>query len=648
MKVGIDFESQMNKVSAISGATGADLETLKGKAKELGSQTKFSATEAAEGLEYFAMAGYSVEDSVNAIGPTLDLAIASGADLATTADIVSDSMTAFGLASSETAKFTDLLANVSRSANTNVNLLGESFQYVAPVASAMGYSAEDTAEALALMAQAGIKGSNAGTTLRSALTRLAKPTGEVQSLMKEMGLEMADAEGNMLPLDNVIGQLRNSFGDLSEEQQAQYATTLFGKQSMSGMLAVINATESDINKLADATTNYDGAASDMASTMQGGTQGALDKIKSTFETIGITLSETLLPILNKFLDKVQELADKFNALSPEQQEQIVKILAIAAALGPLLMIIGQVITIVGAIQAMFAVLGPILAGISAPILIIVAAIGLLIAAFVYLFNNNEQFRTSVLAMWEQIKQAFQAAVTFIKALIYWLGEIITNAWNSNFMNIQGIVASGWELIKSYFQFAIDLITGIFSVFTSLLQGDWQGAITKLLNLTNKLRTQLVNIIKNMLNFVLNIFGTNLTELTSKIQEKIDSIKEIFENLKEKIRDIMDGIMEVWRSFKLPTFTLRTRTKMVLGKEITFPTGFNINWHADGGIFTRPTVLGGHGFGEKGKEAILPLNRLPGLLGLDKQSNNHVVIYLDGEKIYDGIDTFLGEKVLGGV
>ncbi len=118
-------------------------------------------------------------------------------------------------------------------------------------------------------------------------------------------------------------------------------------------------------------------------------------------------------------------------------------------------------------------------------------------------------------MWEQIKQAFQAAVTFIKALIYWLGEIITNAWNSNFMNIQGIVASGWELIKSYFQFAIDLITGIFSVFTSLLQGDWQGAITKLLNLTNKLRTQLVNIIKNMLNFVLNIFGTNLTELTSK-------------------------------------------------------------------------------------------------------------------------------------
>ncbi len=298
-KVGMDFETQMLRVQAISGATGDELQALEDKARELGASTMYSATQAAEGLENYARAGFSVSESLDALEPSVNLAIATGSELAAVTDIMAGAIRGFGMEAKDAAKVADLLASTASSTNTNIEDLGEAFSYVAPVAAAAGYTMEDVAEALGLMAQANIDASSAGTALRTALTNLASPTATAKKKLSELGVEIADTEGNMLPLDDVIGQLRTSFKGLSEQEQIQAATSIFGKRAMSGMLAVINATEDDITKLADATTNYNGTVKEQADIMQSGAKGGWMRLKSAAEELAISFSEVLLPAFNK-------------------------------------------------------------------------------------------------------------------------------------------------------------------------------------------------------------------------------------------------------------------------------------------------------------------------------------------------------------
>ena len=220
VKIASDFESEMSKVQAISGATGDDMEKLRAKAREMGESTKFSATEAAEAMEYMAMAGWKTEDMLSGLDGILHLAAASGEELGTTSDIVTDALTAFGMEAGEAGHFSDILASASSNANTNVSLMGETFKYVAPVMGSMGYSAEDAALAIGLMANAGIKGSQSGTALRSIITRLSAPTDAVASAMTTLGISLTDAYGNTLPFRDVMEQLRSAFanGALTQEE----------------------------------------------------------------------------------------------------------------------------------------------------------------------------------------------------------------------------------------------------------------------------------------------------------------------------------------------------------------------------------------------------------------------------------------------
>ena len=289
--VGSDFEAAMSKVSAISGAAGKDLTALTDKAKEMGASTKFSASESASALQYMAMAGWKTEDMLEGIGGIMSLAAADGLDLATTSDIVTDALTAFGMKATDSSHFADVLAKASSSANTNVSMLGESFKYVAPLAGAMGYSAEDVSVALGLMANASIKGSMAGTSLKTALSNLTSPTKQMQEVMDKYGVSIADAEGKALPLSDVLIQLREKFGGLSEAEQTAAASTLFGKEAMSGMLAIINASESDFENLTNNINNADGAAQSMADTMQDNLQGQITILKSALEGLGIEIYE---------------------------------------------------------------------------------------------------------------------------------------------------------------------------------------------------------------------------------------------------------------------------------------------------------------------------------------------------------------------
>lgn len=306
IKVGSDFEEGMSKVAAISGATGEDLEKLKEKAMEMGAKTKFSATEASEALQYMAMAGWKTEDMLDGLEGIMNLAAASGEDLASTSDIVTDALTAFGLSAQDSTRFADVLAAASSNANTNVSMMGETFKYVAPVAGALGYSVEDTAVAIGLMANAGIKGSQAGTALRSMLSRLAKPTDDVAVAMKTLGISLTNSDGTMKSFNEITLDLRNSFSKLNQAQKTEMAATLAGQEAMSGLLAIVNASDADFNKLTSAIDNSSGSAKKMADTMNDNLKGRLTIIGSTLEGIGIKAYDKFEKPLTKALESAQK------------------------------------------------------------------------------------------------------------------------------------------------------------------------------------------------------------------------------------------------------------------------------------------------------------------------------------------------------
>ena len=294
------FEESMSNVKAISGATGEEFEKLTAKAKEEGKTTKFTAKDSADAFGYMAMAGWKTEDMLNGIDGIMSLAAASNEDLATTSDIVTDALTAFGLQASDSGHFADVLAQASANANTNVGIMGESFKYVAPVAGALKYSIEDVSLALGLMANNSIKGSMAGTSLKTALANMAAPTDKMQGAMDRYGISLTKRNGEMKSLSEVLDNLRSSLGGLSATEQTAAASTIFGKEAMAGMLAIIGTSEEDYKKLTDAIKSADGASQRMADTMLDNMNGSFTLLQSAVDGAKIALGERLSPYLREF------------------------------------------------------------------------------------------------------------------------------------------------------------------------------------------------------------------------------------------------------------------------------------------------------------------------------------------------------------
>lgn len=325
LKTTADFDAGMSEVKAISGATGTEFKQLETKAIQMGAKTKYSATEAASAFKYMAMAGWDTNDMLSGISGVMNLAAASGEDLATTSDIVTDALTAFGLSAKDSSHFADILAQASSRSNTNVGLMGETFKYVAPVAGALGYSAEDCAVAIGLMANSGIKASQAGTALRSLFTRLAKPTDTVAAAMEKYNITLTDANGNMKPLSTLMSEMRDRFSGLSEAQKANLAATLAGQEGMSGLLAIVNSSDKDFKSLTDSINNADGASERMAKTMQDNLKGSFTIFKSTVESAAISIGKKLTPEVRKFVDTGTSLVKKFNDMSDAEKTNIVNI-----------------------------------------------------------------------------------------------------------------------------------------------------------------------------------------------------------------------------------------------------------------------------------------------------------------------------------
>ena len=679
-KTFMDFEQGMSKVAAISGATGDDLVALTEKAKEMGANTKYSATESAEAFSYMAMAGWKTEQMLAGIAPVMNLAAASGEELGTVSDIVTDALTAFGLKAEDAAGFADVLAAASSNANTNVSMMGESFKYAAPVAGSMGYSVQDVALALGLMANSGIKADQAGTSLRNLMLRMAKPTKESAAAMDRLGVSLADDEGNMYSLRQIMDQLRGSFGQINmpveefdrqmeslieqfengeikekafneetEElvkqaygaeaaEKARAAAQLAGTRAMPALLAMVNASAEDYEKLATAIDGssvemakladgsivplseamasgqevietYTGTAEEMARIMEDNVAGSWTQAKSAMEGAAIEAGEVLAPYLAQAAEKVKELAQWFGSLDQETQDTIVKTAALVAAAAPLLItggklvsgvgsltkaggsalqLIGKLVPAVGTASTSLAgagtsaaAAGAGIAGIAAPVAIAVGALALLAGAFITAYNNDEDFAREVDSTMAEAKQAIMDLINTVKPA--W--DAFSNGMAPIFLAGIKSITRAIDNFRIYLQGFMDVVAGIFT-------GDWKRVFTGLQEMT-------AGVVNNII---------------SKFQFMRDMIEGVFKKMDVKFPHI-----------KLPHFSVQSTDGFGLPK-------FKIDWYQKamaGGIrLDGATIFGAMGNkmlggGEAGPEWIVGENSLMGMIHSAVQGAGYV-------------------------
>ena len=522
VKTAADFEASMSEVKAITGATGSDFTKLENQAKQLGSSTKFSASEAAEGMKYFGMAGYDTNQIMAAMPATLDLAAASGESLGTTCDIVSDAMTGFKMSAEETAHFSDILAAASTSSNTNVSLMGETFKYVAPLCGTMGYSAEDASLAIGLMANAGIKGSQAGTSLKTAISNMISPTKSMQGVMDQLGISMTNSDGTTKSLRDVMGQLREKFATLTPAQQASAAATLFGKEAMSGMLAIITASDEEYNGLANAIDNCDGRASEMAATMQDNLSGQLTNLKSALEGAAISIGNAMLPMIKALVAGIQGLVNWFNNLSPGMQQFIVIAGLIAAAIGPVLLIFGALASAIGSIISIAGALGigvGALVGIFSGVGVAIAAV---IAIGALLITHWDQIKSTASNVWNGIKttigNAVNGIVTFFQQLPGKIGNFLTTAWN----NAKKWATNMWNTAKEMGSKFVENASNFIKNLPEKIAYYLAFAVTKaalwVVNMAAKAKQAGTQFVNNVVNFIKNLPSKVATFLTNTISK----------------------------------------------------------------------------------------------------------------------------------
>jgi TP901 family phage tail tape measure protein len=450
VKTASDFDAQMSRVQAISGATGSEFDELRQQAIDLGASSVFGATEAAQGMENMASAGFSVKEITAAMPGMLNLAASSGADLATSADIAASAVRGFGLEASETSHVADVLAQNAAATNASVEDTGEALKYVAPVANAAGLSLEEVTASIGIMSNAGIQGSQAGTTLRGALTRLMKPTKQVQDGLDAMGVSVYDSSGKMNSLDNIIGQIRTGTAGWTDEQKQATLAAVFGTNALSGMMALVNGAPDELSSMTQGLQNCDGAAQEMADTMMNNTKGSIEQMKGALETAAIQIGTAIAPVVTKVANTIGKIAEAFSSLPPGAQKVIIVIAAIVAAIGPVLIIIGKVISSVGtivsavgsfvgfmsatAIPAIGAVIPAIV-----PILPIIAAVVAAIIAVIAIVKNWG-------AISEWFKGVWEAVCNGVMAIGQGLADFFSGLWNG----IKSVTETVWNGISTFF------------------------------------------------------------------------------------------------------------------------------------------------------------------------------------------------------
>lgn len=667
VQLGIDFSSSMSNVQAISGATGEEMGQLEQKARDLGATTVFSASDVSDAFGYMAMAGWDTQQMMDGVSGVLNLAASSGEDLATTSDIVTDALTAFGMEAGDAGRLADVMAAASSNANTNVSMLGESFKYVAPVAGALGFSAEDTAVALGLMANSGIKASQGGTALRTILTNLSKPSKDVEIAMDALGVSLTDEEGNMKTLSQVMGDLRSGFGDLmiSEDEfdqtlatmnanleggyitqkqyddelerlaerafgaegaeKARYAAMLAGKEGMSGLLAIVNASEEDYQKLTTAINDSSGAAQGMADTMNDNLGGDIKEMNSALEELKLKIydgvqqpmrdivqfiTSSVVPALTQTLQFIQQHSTAFGILAGAiavivagiglyNAVQAVKAAmnaAEAASLGAL--IVAQISATATAWAAVL------------PYIAIVAAIVAVIAIIVLCVRH-----------WDEIKQKVSEVAETVRGKV-------SEAWNNLTTTISNVMSRIRSTIYSVWSAISGRVSTVVGSIRNTVSSIFNGLRTTVASVWNTIKTNIISPIQSAYSTVTQKISDlksgiseKINSIKDKVQQTFDSIREKMESPIQKAKDTIDGIIStikgwfpisignIFGNLKLPHFSLSGNFSL---NPPSVPH-ISVDWYAKGAVFDAatiiPTLYGLKGVGEKEPEAVSPVSVL---------------------------------------
>ena len=586
LKVASDFDSAMSGVQAISGATGKEFDALRAKAIELGGETAFSANEVAEAMTEMAKAGWDSQQILDGMSGVLDAAAASGENLGTVSTIVADAITGFGMEAKESTRVADLLTQAANSGTIGINDLGESFKYIAPVAGSMGLSIEDVTTALSAMSMSGIKGSQAGTSLRGVLTRMVKPTDQVAAAMDELGIVLTNSDGTFKSLDQILSEMRGSFSGLTDEQKTYYAATLAGQEGMSGLLSLLNMSQEEYDEIAVSMDNASGVAKETAEVMRDNLSADVEELMGSLESLAITLASLIVPALRDFVQWLTQLVNKFTALSPETQKTILTIAGIAAAIGPVILVIGKLVTAVGsvvtafgkikaaipAIKAGFVAIKGAIAGISAPVVAVVAVIATLVAAFKHLWDTNEEFRNNIIGIWNEIKDTLSGFFDGIVERLNALGfdfenimDVLKAAWDAFCSLLAPVFESVFQNISNILKTVTGVLTGILDVFIGLFTGNWDQFLQGIKGIFESIWNGIVawfqnigNTLLGMLDVVLGWFGTTWDETWTNIKQFFvdiwNGITSFFSNVINSIKMAVSNFITTIINFfaQLPT------------------------------------------------------------------------------------------------
>ncbi|EPY2274512.1 phage tail tape measure protein [Clostridium sporogenes] len=623
------YDDQMRKVQAVSGATGKSYEALRAKAEELGSKTRFSATEAGQGMEMLARAGWKTGDIMKGIGPVLNFATANAIDLGQASSIVADGLSQFGLEAKDTTMFTDVLSATAAAANTDIGLLGETFKYVGPVAGSLGYKLQDVSVAIGLMANKGIKGSQAGTSLRSALTRLANPTGDSAKLMKELGISITDSTGKVKPFNTLMQELRGKFSKLNDAQKAQYASTIFGQEAMSGMLAIVNATPEEFNKMTKAVAESEGQTQKMADTMDGGLGGAIANVKSAWEGLLIKLGgmqdgllvdafNKLAQVLQSLPNEIQYVSNKISEFKQFLKDNETAIKSVGIALGILgtgiLVYSGkltaatiatkaisaaQTLYIAGLYAAEFATKGfsAAIGFITSPIGIVAIAVAAFAAAAYLIYKNWDKIgpwlsnewefikntaetvfnaiKTVISTVWEAIKTVITVVVMAIKFVIETTFTLLVTIIRVPLEIIKALIMTVWNYIGGYITNVINgikiIITTVWNAIATATSSIWntiKGVITNVWNGIKAVIVPIVNAIKSVVTTAWN----GIKAVTSSVFNAIRSVaSSVWNGIKSVITSVVNGIKSVvtsvWNGIKNVTSSVWNGIKNAMTKPV---------------------------------------------------------------------------------
>jgi TP901 family phage tail tape measure protein len=548
-------------MSTVDGQSVNTMDTLSDLAKQMGSETAFSASECAEALNYLALAGYDTQEMCDTLPTVLNLAAAGDIELASASDMVTDAMSALGMGVDEAGTMVDQMAKTASSTNTSVSQLGEGILTIGATAKSIKGGTAELNTALGILANNGIKGAEGGTHLRNVILSLQSPTDTAAACLDTLGVSVYDSEGNMRSLNDILGDLNTSMDGMTSEEKSNIISTIFNKTDLSSVNSLLANTGETWDDLQQSITESGGAAQQMADTQLDNLQGQLTILKSALEGLAISFGELLLPALKSIVSFVQTFVDKLNSMDEGTKKVIVTVALVVAALGPVLIIVGKVISAVGTIMTVvpkvagvintvkgaFAALNTTM--LANPILLIIAAITALVAAFIYLWNTNEDFRQFWIDLWNNIKEVTVAVWNAIK-------EFFTSVWNG----IKSVAETVWGAISSFFS---TLWEGIKTIFSTVLEVI-KTIVTTYFNVYKTIITTVFNAIKTIVTTVWDGIKTVITTVVGAIQTFLTTAWNTIKTVITTVMNAIQGVFStIWNAIKTVVTTVMNAIKTVI-------------------------------------------------------------------------------------